>query len=77
VQSIALDEALPGFKPTLIKMDIEGAEPEALKGAIGIIKESRPQLAICVYHKFDHYWRIPLFIDSLKCGYRLYLRQHG
>jgi FkbM family methyltransferase len=77
VQAVALDEALRDFRPTLIKMDIEGAEPEALKGAVGMIKESRPQLAICVYHKFKHYWQIPHFIDSLKCGYRLYLRQHG
>jgi FkbM family methyltransferase len=77
IQAVTLDDALGDFRPTLIKMDIEGAEPEALKGAVGMIQTARPQLAICVYHKFNHYWQIPLFIDALKCGYRLYLRQHG
>jgi len=77
VQAVALDEALRHFRPTLLKMDIESAELSALRGAAKLIAEARPQLAICLYHRFDHYWLLPEFIDSLECGYRIYLRQHG
>ena len=74
-------EALDGWigtnKPTFIKLDIEGAEPEALLGMEQTIRRYRPVLAICVYHAVDHLWRIPLWIDQLGLGYRLYLRKHS
>jgi FkbM family methyltransferase len=57
-----------------IKMDIEGAELEALKGAEAVIQRDRPKLAISVYHKLHDFWTIPLWIDSLGLGYRFYLR---
>ena len=61
---------------TYIKMDIEGAELEALKGAAGTIKKNRPKLAICLYHKPGDLFEIPLFIKSLVPEYKFYLRQH-
>jgi FkbM family methyltransferase len=63
-----------------IKMDIEGAELEALKGAESVIHRDRPKLAISVYHKLHDFWTIPRWIDSLGLGYRFYLRHftiHG
>lgn len=53
IQCVAIDEVLCGFKPTFIKMDIEGAEMSALKGAKKTIIENHPQLAICVYHSLS------------------------
>lgn len=76
IQCVSIDHVLPGFCPTIITMDIEGAEPEALKGAEQTIRESRPDLAICVYHAPHHLWEIPLYLDSLGLGYRLYLRNY-
>jgi FkbM family methyltransferase len=79
VTAVALDDVLVGWRPTFIKMDIEGSEVEALHGAARVIAESRPSLAICVYHRPDHLWRIPLLLSSsgnMK-GYRYYLRVHG
>ena len=61
---------------TFIKLDIEGAELEALKGAAQTIKRNRPKLAVCVYHKPGDLFEIPAFIRSLVPEYRLYLRQH-
>jgi FkbM family methyltransferase len=77
IQCVSLDEALPGFHPTLIKMDIEGAEPEALQGAVRTISACRPALAISVYHHPAHLWQIPLLIDSWQLDYRFHLRMHG
>jgi FkbM family methyltransferase len=56
-----------------IKMDIEGAELEALKGAETTIRIHRPKLAISLYHRLEHFWQIPQFIDSLGLGYQFRL----
>jgi FkbM family methyltransferase len=50
IQCLPLDYALGNFSPTFIKMDIEGAEYEALLGAKMTIHKFKPDLAICVYH---------------------------
>lgn len=76
IQCVALDHALPGFKPTFIDMDIEGAELEALKGAEKLIRKNQPDLAICVYHLPPQIWEIPLYLESLKLGYHFYLRNY-
>jgi FkbM family methyltransferase len=68
IQCVSLDEALLNFRPNLIKMDIEGAEYDALQGAINIIKEYHPGLAICLYHRPDHLWQIPLYIKEMFGG---------
>lgn len=77
VQCVALDDVLMDFSPTFIKMDIEGAEYEALIGAENVIKRYSPDLAICVYHKIEHIWEIPYLIKKINPDYKLYLRTHG
>jgi len=76
VECVPIDEILADEPATFIKMDIEGAELDALAGARHAIEKHRPILSICVYHKQDDLWRIPLFIHSLAEDYRLYLRGH-
>jgi FkbM family methyltransferase len=76
VRCVDLDHYLAGRAPSYIKMDIEGFEPEALRGASSIIRRHVPVLAICVYHRQDHLWRLPLFMRSLSEEYRLFLRPH-
>lgn len=58
----------------MIKMDIEGAEENSLNGMKSFIKENRPYLAICIYHKEDDIYRIPKLIKSFYPGYKLYIR---
>lgn len=60
-------------KIDFIKMDIEGAEPLALKGAIETIKKHRPKLAIAIYHSMSDFVNIPRWIYDLNLGYELYL----
>lgn len=76
IQCISLDSALPAFRPTFICMDVEGAEPEVIKGAVKLLKESQPDLAISVYHAPHHIWEIPNFIHNLNLGYAFYLRNY-
>lgn len=77
VQGVTLDSLLDGGEATFIKMDIEGSEMEALKGAADTIRNHHPFLAICVYHRPDHILDIPLFIRGLHPGYRFRLRHYG
>jgi len=76
VPCVALDEVLSGFRPNFIKMDIEGAEKDALTGARRIIEKHRPGLAICVYHKPVDLWELPSLVASWQLDYRFYLRAH-
>lgn len=76
VECVALDDVFVGKRATYIKMDIEGAEADALAGARRIIQTHSPILAISVYHKQDDLWRLPLLIRSLSDVYRLYLRPY-
>jgi FkbM family methyltransferase len=57
----------------LIKMDIEGSEPQALLGAEQTIRRDRPQLAISLYHSMEHFASIPTWVADLGVGYRFYL----
>ncbi|SCM83677.1 Methyltransferase, FkbM family [uncultured Sporomusa sp.] len=77
IQCVSLSEALIGFHPTFIKMDVEGAEYDAVLGARKILEEDKPDLAISVYHKNDDIWRLPALIRSIVPEYRFYLRSHG
>ena len=77
IDVVRIDDLCTGFRPTLIKMDIEGAERDALAGAASTIVRDRPDLAISVYHRIDDLWRIPLQIDALRAGHRFHLRSHA
>ena len=62
--------------PTFIKMDIEGAEPEALRGARKILHNKCPKLALCVYHHVSHPYELLRIAHECNPDYRFYLRQY-
>ena len=62
---------------TFLKMDIEGAELNALRGAEQTIRKNCPTLAICVYHSDEDLLEIPLWIMSLGLNYTYYMRHHN
>ena len=77
VSVVRLDHAVRGMRPNYIKMDIEGAERAALRGAADVLLSYRPALAVCLYHAADDLWQIPRLVDELCPGYAFYLRSHS
>lgn len=72
-----LDKMLQDKKITFIKMDIEGSELKALHGAKNIIWNQQPTLAICLYHKPEDIFQIPLYLKSLVPEYKIYIRHYS
>ena len=66
-----------GEYPTTIKLDIEGAEKEALTGAKLIIGKAKPKLAISVYHKLKDIYELPQIILSINKDYKMVLRHYS
>jgi FkbM family methyltransferase len=73
----ALDEVLKEEGAYFIKFDVEGGEPDALRGLARTIREKAPVLAVSVYHRYDDLWAIPLYLLSLRPDYRFYLRAYS
>jgi FkbM family methyltransferase len=72
----SLDALLHDRVASYIKMDIEGAEYDALNGAFHTIRRERPILAVCVYHTQEDIWRLPLLIHDWVQDYMFFLREH-
>ena len=76
VPCVRLDDALASERVSFIKMDIEGAELQALEGAQSVIWRNRPVLAVCGYHTPDHLWRVLTSLKTLAPDSALFLRSH-
>lgn len=72
-----IDNIINDEKVDIIKMDIEGAEYFALDGAKGTILKNKPKLAICLYHNYEDFLRIPLLIHEMNNNYKFYLRHQS
>mgnify|MGYP004547013625 CR=1 FL=1 len=77
IEVVKLDDILKDERVSFIKMDIEGAELNALKGAEQIIKEQKPRLAISVYHNATDFIEIPQLLLSFRSDYKFYLRHYS
>lgn len=76
VPTVTIDEDI-GEPVTFLKMDIEGAEEQALAGCRKKIAENHPKLALSVYHNHKDLWKLARMIDSYDPSYRMYLRYYG
>lgn len=59
-----------------IKLDIEGAEQDAIDGARETIKKYKPILAVCIYHKAEDWYKIPQKVLAMEKNYNVYLRHY-
>lgn len=76
VETVKIDDVLNGAKATYIKMNIEGSELHALRGAAETITVHKPRLAVAGYHKTWDIWEIPKLIKKYDSSYRIYLRSY-
>ena len=72
----SVDNVLDGRKASVIKLDVEGAERDALIGAERTIKTFKPKLMVSAYHKNEDLFALPLQILKLNDSYKVYLRHH-
>lgn len=63
------------LRPVLIKLDIEGLEFEALKGAVDTLRRYRPALIVSVYHHPKDFFEIKPWLESLDLGYYFALKR--
>lgn len=73
----ALDHILGGNRISILKLDIEGAEINGLNGARNILAEQKPKLAICLYHRPEDLWEIPLLIHEINPAYKMIVKHHS
>ena len=59
-----------------IKMDVEGAELDILRGAEATIARWKPILALSAYHKWDDFWTLMNFVKSIRPDYEFALRHY-
>lgn len=71
-----LDGLLRDIPVTYLKMDVEGMECAALRGAKQLIQKHHPKLAICTYHSNADMVQVPKLILNLDPSYRLYFRHY-
>ena len=75
VEARTVDGILDGREATILKFDVEGMERWALKGCLSTIAAYKPKLVVSAYHRSEDLIALPLLIDSLRTGYRFYLRR--
>lgn len=64
-------------RPTIIKLDVEGAELHTLRGAERTITRHKPKLMISLYHMANHAWELPLLIKSYRSDYIFHVGHHS
>ncbi|MBQ6847688.1 MAG: FkbM family methyltransferase [Clostridia bacterium] len=69
-----VDDLLKGERVSIIKMDVEGEEKRAIKGAEKTILAHRPKMIISAYHRTEDFFEIPKTVLSIRKDYKIYMR---
>lgn len=77
IETTTIDEELKEKRVTFIKMDIEGAERDALIGAEKTIRKYKPKLAVSIYHKQHDFIEIPKLLLKMEPTYQFAFRHYS
>lgn len=72
----SLDNIVGQDGVSYIKIDVEGAEAQALQGARKVIAASSPKIFVAAYHYDTDLFKLPLLLWEIAPDYRVYLRKH-
>lgn len=72
----SIDNVLEGDSITYIKMDVEGAEREAILGGQNTLVRFYPKLAVSAYHKISDIFELILLLHDVAPKYKIFLRHH-
>lgn len=72
----SVDNILNSEPATIIKMDVEGAEKEALLGAAETINKYKPKIIASAYHRNEDIFSLINQINDICPDYKIYLRHH-
>ena len=79
VQALRIDEVVAALKlgkVDFIKMDIEGAERHALRGALETLRRFSPTMALCTYHRAEDRALLSEIALGAQPNYRVVQRYH-
>jgi hypothetical protein len=71
-QLVSFDQINSVDKISVVKHDIEGFEVEALQGMAVMFKKSIPKISVCLYHRPEDFWEVPLLIKRLNPDYKVF-----
>lgn len=71
---ITVDDLVGNQNITLIKMDVEGEEAKAIKGAKETILKNKPKLIISAYHRTEDFLQLPKEVLGIREDYKIYMR---
>ena len=74
IDCYSIDGLLNGNEATLIKMDIEGEELSAIKGAEKTILNQKPRMQISCYHRSEDLTALPKAVMKIRDDYKIYMR---
>lgn len=69
-----VDDLVGNENITLIKMDVEGEEAKAIKGAKETIFKNKPRLMISAYHRTEDFLQLPKEVLGIREDYKIYMR---
>ncbi|MFT3941002.1 FkbM family methyltransferase [Rhodopseudomonas sp.] len=76
IAAVALDDVFPNKTIDFLKLDIEGSEATALRGATNLLTRSQPLLAMSLYHKAHDLWHLPEIVHEILPDHSLHIIQH-
>ena len=74
LDTYVLENQLPRID--YIKLDVEGAEMESLKGAFMSIAKWKPKMAISAYHRFEDLYDLAKYVKSIRPDYTFAFRHY-